>query len=79
MAKIAKIVAQNPWWKHGAEFARFGKNLREARLTRANPPLVIETGAFPTDPNKFNNVRQVIPDINIKACFLKRVAIKSYQ
>ena len=31
MAKIAEIVAQNPWWKHGAEFARFDKNLREAR------------------------------------------------
>ena len=32
MAKIAEIVAQNPWWKHGAEFARFDKNFREARL-----------------------------------------------
>ena len=32
MAKIAEIVAQNPWWKHGAEFVRFDKNLREARL-----------------------------------------------
>lgn len=31
MAKIAEIISQNPWWKHGAEFVRYDKNLQEAK------------------------------------------------
>jgi hypothetical protein len=30
--KLNHEVAQNPWWKHGAEFAPFDKNFREAIL-----------------------------------------------
>jgi hypothetical protein len=25
MAKIAEIVSLNPWWKHEAEFDRYGR------------------------------------------------------
>ena len=31
MVRIAEIVDQNPWWKHGAEFVRYDRNLQGAR------------------------------------------------
>jgi len=31
MARIAEIVSQNPWWKHGARFVQYDKSLQEAK------------------------------------------------
>lgn len=31
MAKIAEIIGQNPWWKHGAEFIRYDHSLQKAK------------------------------------------------
>ncbi len=31
MARIAEIVNQNPWWKHGAEFVRYDQSLQRAK------------------------------------------------
>ncbi len=31
MAKIAEIISQNPWWKHGAEFIRYDHGLQKAK------------------------------------------------
>jgi len=31
MVRIAEIVEQNPWWKHGAEFVRYDRNLQGAK------------------------------------------------
>jgi len=31
MVKISEIVSQNPWWKHGKNFANFDKHLSDAK------------------------------------------------
>jgi hypothetical protein len=35
MVEISRIVAQNPWWKFGPDFALYDENLR--RYNEASP------------------------------------------